>query len=264
MKIVKILLPDMKQLFFASIFFFGAFFFLSPYALGETNAESAVTGGTDTPCVGDNKVGFSGTCQTFEVCGGDPNNFDSSEEDCSPGFLCCNSSGSSEATTGGGGDSTGLTCVSSIDGSTGKCRTRANCGGGALGNADICTDGLGCCVGGSSGGPIGGGGGVTITCNGIIRAGVCFPVGTGLSDTPVWFLLMRLMWWLLAIFGMIAIIAFVVSGVQYLISAGNEAMIETAKRNMLYSMLGVLVGLSGWVIIRAIDSALNGFGFLWF
>ncbi|OGI31086.1 MAG: hypothetical protein A3G09_00055 [Candidatus Moranbacteria bacterium RIFCSPLOWO2_12_FULL_48_12] len=72
------------------------------------------------------------------------------------------------------------------------------------------------------------------------------------------------MWWLLAVFGMIAIIAFVISGIQYLISAGNEAMIETAKRNMMYSMLGVLVGLSGWVIIRAIDAALNGWSFWYF
>ena len=66
------------------------------------------------------------------------------------------------------------------------------------------------------------------------------------------------MWWILALIGMIAIIAFVISGIQYLISAGDEGMIETAKRNMTYSIVGVLVALSGWVIIKAINQFLGG------
>lgn len=69
---------------------------------------------------------------------------------------------------------------------------------------------------------------------------------------------MRFMWWLLALFGMIAVIAFVISGIQYLVSAGNEEMIETAKNNMRYSIVGVLVGLSGMVVILAIDQMLGG------
>lgn len=258
----------MKQLFFVSIFFFGVFFFVRPPMVSAAAGDS---------CTGDNKVGFSGTCQTYETCGGNPNNFDSSEATCSPDLLCCRGVTAGGPTTGSGGDSTGRTCVSSIDGSTGTCQTRANCVGGALGNANICTDGLGCCVGGTagtgagtgSGGSFGtgtgsgsgssaGGSAGTVLCDGVMRSGICFPTGTGLSSAPVGFLLMRLMSWLLALFGMIAIIAFVISGMQYLISAGNEEMIETAKRNMQYSMIGVLVGLSGWVIIRAIDQALGG------
>lgn len=97
-----------------------------------------------------------------------------------------------------------------------------------------------------------------IVCYGKIVAGVCIPGGTGLSEKRVDFLLLNLMWWLLAVVGMIAIIAFVISGMQYLLSAGDEGMIETAKRNMTYSIVGVLVALSGWVIIRTIDSLLNG------
>jgi hypothetical protein len=68
--------------------------------------------------------------------------------------------------------------------------------------------------------------------------------------------------WLLAIFGFIAIIAFVISGLQYLLATGDEHMAETAKRNMQYSIIGVIVALSGWVIIKAIDTALSGSG--WF
>jgi len=229
---------------------------------GDSSDSDSSSGGVDTPCVGDNKVGFSGTCQTFEACGGNPANFDSSEEDCSPGFLCCN--GATGAPAGATpqsvcvGKSQNDPCIGPTFNEPGTCRA-----------VPTASSPLSCVVNtgvpSTGGGPsTGSRGGAIITCNGIIKAGVCFPVGTGLSDTPVWLLLMRLMWWLLAVFGMIAIIAFVISGIQYLISAGNEAMIETAKRNMMYSMLGVLVGLSGWVIIRAIDAALNGWSFWYF
>lgn len=64
--------------------------------------------------------------------------------------------------------------------------------------------------------------------------------------------------WLLAVLGFVAVMGFVISGIQYLVSAGNEDMIETAKRNMKYSIIGVIVALSGWIVIQAIDRALNG------
>ena len=103
-------------------------------------------------------------------------------------------------------------------------------------------------------------GGNVVECPGVWRAGVCFPMttGTGLSDAPVDFLLMRLMWWLLAMLGFIGIIAFVISGMQYLLAAGSESMIETAKRNIRYSIIGMVVALSGLVIIFAIDAWLSG------
>lgn len=97
-----------------------------------------------------------------------------------------------------------------------------------------------------------------IVCDGYIDAGVCFPAGTGLSSSSVESILMNFMWWILALIGMIAIIAFVISGIQYLISAGDDDMITTAKRNMTWSIVGVLVALSGWVIIQAINQFLGG------
>lgn len=64
--------------------------------------------------------------------------------------------------------------------------------------------------------------------------------------------------WLLIIAGVIAVIAFVISGIQYLVSAGNDSIIETAKRNMIYSIVGVIVMLSGLVIVNAIDMWFTG------
>jgi Na+/proline symporter len=59
--------------------------------------------------------------------------------------------------------------------------------------------------------------------------------------------------WLLAIFGFIAVIGFVVSGILYLVSSGDEDAQERAKRAMIYSITGVLVGLAGLVVITAIN-----------
>lgn len=91
-------------------------------------------------------------------------------------------------------------------------------------------------------------------------SGVCFPTDTQLPDPKGGFLQIidNLLRWLLAIFAILAIAAFVISGIQYLVSAGDDDMIETAKRNMKWSAVGVMVGLSGWLILQAISSALSG------
>ena len=73
-------------------------------------------------------------------------------------------------------------------------------------------------------------------------------------------ILINFMKWMLYLFGFLAIIAFVISGIQYLIAAGNMSSIETAKRNMNYSIIGVVVALSGLVILIAIDALLRGTG----
>ncbi len=87
--------------------------------------------------------------------------------------------------------------------------------------------------------------------------GVCFPRNTGLSEKPVLEIVTNLANWLLAIFGFIAIFGFVISGIQYLTSAGDESQAETAKRNMKYSIIGVIVALSGWVVVQFVDSLLK-------
>ena len=89
------------------------------------------------------------------------------------------------------------------------------------------------------------------------QAGVCVPTNTNLPSGTVDQIITNFMNWLLMIFSTIAVIAFLISGIQYLISAGDENMMQTAKRNMIYSIVGVLVGLCGLVVLKAIMALLS-------
>ncbi|MCX6766986.1 MAG: hypothetical protein NT170_04430 [Candidatus Moranbacteria bacterium] len=82
--------------------------------------------------------------------------------------------------------------------------------------------------------------------------------GTGLSSTSLSDIISKFALWILGIFGFIAVIGFVISGLIYLTSAGDEDAQERAKRAMIYSITGVIVGLVGLVVIYATDSFLHG------
>jgi hypothetical protein len=90
-------------------------------------------------------------------------------------------------------------------------------------------------------------------------SGLSLPTGFGLPDPTdgIKGILVKIVNWLLAIVGLVALIAFIVSGLQYFFAAGDERSMETAKRNVEYSILGIIVALSGFVIVQAIDAILK-------
>jgi hypothetical protein len=81
---------------------------------------------------------------------------------------------------------------------------------------------------------------------------------TGLPAGSIYEIIYNFLYWLLAIFGALAIIGFVIAGVMYILSAGDDDMMKKAKNYMIYCIIGVVVALSGLVIIYAISSALSG------
>jgi hypothetical protein len=91
--------------------------------------------------------------------------------------------------------------------------------------------------------------------------GVCFPTTTGLSSAPIYVILSNLFSWMMGLFTTFAVLAFVISGIQYLTSAGDEDQIEKAKHNAKYALIGIVIGLSGFIIVQAIAAALSGQGY---
>lgn len=82
--------------------------------------------------------------------------------------------------------------------------------------------------------------------------------GEGGSGGLVVRVITNLMQWLLLLLGAFCIIGFIVAGIVYLTSAGDQNRGEQGKRGMLYAIIGVIVGLSGFVILKAINTWLGG------
>lgn len=80
----------------------------------------------------------------------------------------------------------------------------------------------------------------------------------GLPSGSIMGIISNILFWLLSIFAICGIIGFVLSGIFYLISAGNEGMIDKGKEGMKWSILGILVGLSGFLIMQAVSLMLGG------
>jgi len=62
---------------------------------------------------------------------------------------------------------------------------------------------------------------------------------------------------LLSIVGIIAIIMLVVSGILYFFSAGDEKRMQIAKSSARYAVIGVILALSGIIVIRTIGVFLS-------
>ncbi|EKE25265.1 MAG: hypothetical protein ACD_5C00228G0008 [uncultured bacterium] len=239
---------------------------VTPMASAQTSCPTGQYLGRDKQCYPNSNLS-NGGCPTGEYRGKDgqcypDENLDitatgDSDPTCDPSpsclfWNCCSSSsndnGGGSTNSGAATSSGGIMC----DTYNGICR---DLNGNEVPNP---------------GGSVGAGGGVTPGANqgsspkcgrdGKFTeiGGVCFPNNTGLSNAPVYVILSNIFSWLMGLFTTLAILAFVVSGVQYFMSSADEDMAKSAKKNATNAVIGIIVGLSGFVIIRAIAAALEG------
>lgn len=81
----------------------------------------------------------------------------------------------------------------------------------------------------------------------------------GLPDNSVTNIIDNTLLWILRIFTLLAVISFVVTGIMFLMSGSNTAMAEKAKAGVGYSIIGIVVGLIGYIVIIFVDSWLWGY-----
>lgn len=247
---------------------------------GPTTA--ATTSGASASSLNDCSVnGTSGACTTTADCTGFGTWYEDGVECTLSGEGCCADTKSGATTSAAVQNKCEI--KSKVAGA--QCTTAAACSGATntFRKLGACT-GLdtGCCIpkavtpaasgntgtetGSGSNGIVTGNTGSTVV-NGVTPcgrtiAGVCIPTGSGLpgdtATTTITTIIVNLMNWLLMIFGTVSVIAFLVSGVQYLVAAGNEDIITRAKTNMKWSAIGVATGMSGWIIITLIGNFLSG------
>jgi cytochrome bd-type quinol oxidase subunit 2 len=79
-----------------------------------------------------------------------------------------------------------------------------------------------------------------------------------LGSGSIFALVSTVMNWLLGLIGVLAVVAFVISGILYLTAAGDEEQIERAKSTMMFAIIGLVVALVGLVIVNAVGGITGG------
>lgn len=80
----------------------------------------------------------------------------------------------------------------------------------------------------------------------------------GLPQGSIMGIITNLLFWLLTLFAVLGIIAFILAGIFYLTAAGEESQMEKGKETMKWAIMGIIIGLSGFVIMQAAASLLGG------
>jgi len=63
--------------------------------------------------------------------------------------------------------------------------------------------------------------------------------------------------WALGIGGLIAVLVLVIGGIRYIVAAGNETQIKAAKNTIIYALIGLVIIILAWVIVRTIITQLG-------
>lgn len=80
---------------------------------------------------------------------------------------------------------------------------------------------------------------------------------TGLpNDTSISGIVTRIIQILLAVAGLIAVIFLIVGGFRYITAGGNEETAEAAKKTITNAIIGIVIIILSFVIVRVISNAL--------
>jgi hypothetical protein len=84
--------------------------------------------------------------------------------------------------------------------------------------------------------------------------------GTGLpNDTSISGFIIRIINIALTVAGLIAVLFLIIGGFRYITSAGNEEVAESAKKIITNSIIGIIIIILSFVIVRVISNAVaNG------
>lgn len=78
------------------------------------------------------------------------------------------------------------------------------------------------------------------------------------TDTKITDILIRIIQILLAVAGLIAVIFLIVGGFRYITAAGNEETAEAAKKTITNAIIGIVVIILAFVIVRVVANAVIG------
>ena len=85
---------------------------------------------------------------------------------------------------------------------------------------------------------------------------ITLPTGTGLSSKGIDVVLTDVLKWFLGLLGVLAMLMIVVSGIMYITSGGDDGRVEKAKSMLTYSIIGLVVALLSYAIVKVISEKL--------
>lgn len=93
----------------------------------------------------------------------------------------------------------------------------------------------------------------------LLTAGIfCGPAAqsTAIGGTTATIVIIGVINILLAVVGMLAVLFIIIGGFRYVTAAGNEEQAEAAKKTLLHAILGLVIVILSFVMVRIISEAL--------
>ena len=84
----------------------------------------------------------------------------------------------------------------------------------------------------------------------------CSPAGGPSGNLSATGLILSFIDILLLISGILAVLFIIIGGIRYIIAHGNEEQAESAKKTILHAIIGLVVVILAFVIVRVISNAL--------
>jgi len=82
---------------------------------------------------------------------------------------------------------------------------------------------------------------------------------TGLpGDTNITDLLLRIINIMLAVAGLVAVVFLIIGGFRYITAGGNEEASEAGKKTIINAIIGIVVIILSFVIVRVVSNAVRG------
>ncbi len=91
----------------------------------------------------------------------------------------------------------------------------------------------------------------------ITHAAITVPSGTGLPSTDLDMVIEDVLYYVLSFVAILSILSIVVSGIIYITSGGESKRTDQAKGWLTYSIVGLVVAILGYAIVKSVGLALG-------
>ncbi|MBD3245196.1 MAG: hypothetical protein GF335_04345 [Candidatus Moranbacteria bacterium] len=77
------------------------------------------------------------------------------------------------------------------------------------------------------------------------------------GDNPVLTVVVSIMDFIVMVFAALAVLAFIISGIIYITSSGNDDLMAKSKKSLIYSAIGLVIGALALIIVKLIPVILK-------